>query len=62
MQKSEAEGRLHPLLRTRSSPRVFDTAAAASLDDVRMLVEAARWAPSAGNSQPWAFIIARRGE
>ena len=26
------------------------------------MVEAARWAPSAGNSQPWGFIIGRRGE
>ncbi|WP_245006637.1 nitroreductase family protein [Actinoplanes ianthinogenes] len=27
-----------------------------------LLVEAARWAPSAGNSQPWAFIMGRRGD
>lgn len=27
-----------------------------------LLLEAARWAPSAGNSQPWAFLIARRDE
>jgi nitroreductase len=26
-----------------------------------VLLEAARWAPSAGNSQPWAFIVTRRG-
>src|SRR5262249_26044899 len=26
------------------------------------LLEAARWAPSAGNSQPWAFIVGRRGD
>lgn len=25
-------------------------------------MEAARWAPSAGNSQPWAFIVGRRAE
>lgn len=25
------------------------------------MLEAARWAPSAGNSQPWAFIVGRRG-
>jgi len=29
---------------------------------VETLVEAARWAPSAGNSQPWAFILGRRGD
>ena len=27
-----------------------------------LLLEAARWAPSAGNSQPWAFIVGRRGD
>jgi nitroreductase len=26
------------------------------------LLEAARWAPSAGNSQPWAFIFGARGD
>ena len=25
------------------------------------MLEAARWAPSANNSQPWRFIVARRG-
>lgn len=28
-------------------------------DTVRMLIDAARWAPSAGNLQPWDFIIVR---
>ncbi|MDQ0792216.1 nitroreductase [Streptomyces sp. B1I3] len=27
-----------------------------------LLLEAARWAPSAGNSQPWGFSIGRPGE
>jgi nitroreductase len=29
---------------------------------VEVLLEAARWAPSAGNSQPWAFIVGCRGD
>ena len=28
--------------------------------DLRVLFEAARWAPSAGNSQPWRMLYARR--
>ncbi len=32
------------------------------MSEVESLLEAARWAPSAGNSQPWAFIVGRRGE
>lgn len=28
-----------------------------SLDDLNLLVDAARWAPSGGNLQPWKFVI-----
>jgi nitroreductase len=31
-------------------------------DQLTLLLEAARWAPSAGNSQPWSFIAGRRGD
>lgn len=31
-------------------------------EDVEKLIEAARWAPSAGNIQPWEFIIVRNPE
>jgi nitroreductase len=53
---------IHPLLAQRWSPRGFD--AEHQLDDqtVLALIEAARWAPSAANSQPWRFLVARRGE
>ena len=53
---------LHPLLATRWSPTVFDTAHEVTAHEVELLVEAARWAPSAGNSQPWAFVLGRRGD
>lgn len=52
--------RLHPLLRQRWSPIRFDAEHEVRGDDVDVLMEAARWAPSAGNSQPWAFIVGRR--
>jgi nitroreductase len=45
----------------RWSPRAYDPAAELSDGDVRTLLEAARWAPSANNVQPWRFIVARRG-
>lgn len=54
--------RLHPLLRSRWSPMTFDLTHEADPEDVEILLEAARWAPSAGNSQPWAFITARRDD
>lgn len=52
---------LHPLLASRWSPTSFDDTAEVTPAAVDSLLEAARWAPSAGNSQPWAFIAARRG-
>ncbi len=53
---------VHPLLAERWSPRGFDRAHEIGDDDVTALLEAARWAPSAGNSQPWRFLVTRRGE
>jgi nitroreductase len=53
---------LHPLLARRWSPTTFDASDEISEDVVEVLLEAARWAPSAGNSQPWAFLVGRRGD
>lgn len=48
-----------PIFTARWSPRAF---AAEAIDEARLntFFEAARWAPSAFNSQPWRFIYARR--
>src|SRR5581483_7030757 len=43
----------------RWSPRSF-TAEDLPESELMGLFEAARWAPSSGNSQPWRFIYARR--
>lgn len=53
---------LHPLLRDRRSVREYDGSHRLSSDELDALLEAARWAPSAGNSQPWAFLVGRRGD
>ena len=53
---------VHPLLAERWSPRGFDQAHELADDRLTALLEAARWAPSAANSQPWRFGVARRGE
>ena len=53
---------LHPLLAGRWSPASFDASYDITEDQTGALLEAARWAPSAGNSQPWAFIVGRRGD
>lgn len=53
---------VHPLLAERWSPRGFDQAHELADDRLTALLEAARWAPSAANSQPWRFGVTRRGE
>jgi nitroreductase len=53
---------LHPLLRDRFSTRLFDAGHILDDDELGLLLEAARWSPSAGNSQPWAFLVTRRGD
>lgn len=45
----------------RWSPRVFDAFEPIDEDALASALEAARWAPSAYNGQPWRFIVARRG-
>ncbi|MCY1494368.1 Nitroreductase family protein [compost metagenome] len=50
---------IHPQFLERWSPRAF-TGEAISDDELFALFEAARWAPSANNAQPWRFIYARK--
>lgn len=52
---------IHDLLRRRWSPRAFSSQPIED-DKLLSLFEAARWSPSSGNSQPWAFVIARRDD
>ena len=52
---------LHPLLAERWSPRAFDPAHQLSDSQLTALLEAARWAPSASNTQPWRFAVTLRG-
>ena len=51
---------IDPLFLERWSPRAF-TGEPISRDDLLTMLEAARWAASSYNSQPWRFIYARRG-
>jgi len=59
---TRTDPQIHPLLRERWSSRSFDPTYALGEDELEQLLEAARWAPSAGNSQPWAFLVFKRGE
>ena len=50
---------IHPLFLDRWSPRAM-SGEALSEAELMVLLEAARWAPSSGNVQPWRFLYARR--
>ncbi|MTE24118.1 nitroreductase family protein [Microbacterium sp. ZXX196] len=49
------------ILAARWSPRAYDETATVDEGALARALEAARWSPSAYNSQPWRFIVARRG-
>lgn len=49
------------VLAERWSTRVYDADAPLDEDALQSALEAARWTPSANNTQPWRFIVARRG-
>ncbi len=51
-----------PLLAARWSPRGFDDAQVLGRADLEPLLEAARWAPSWGNTQPARWLVTLRGE
>lgn len=50
---------IHELIRNRWSPRAFANKLIPE-DILRSLFEAARWAPSSYNEQPWAYIVATK--
>ena len=52
---------VHPLIAQRWSPRAF-APRPVSREHLRSLLEAARWAASSFNEQPWTFLVARREE
>jgi nitroreductase len=52
---------IDPLFLERWSPRAFDGSDVPD-EDLMTMFEAARWAPSAFNSQPWRFLYAKRGD
>jgi nitroreductase len=55
-----ADHEINPIFLERWSPRAMSGAPLAESDLMR-LFEAARWAPSSGNFQPWRFVYALAG-
>ena len=46
-------------IKTRRSIRSFTEEEEVSEEEIKKILDAARWAPSAGNIQPWIFIVVR---
>ncbi|MDO3508893.1 nitroreductase family protein [Ralstonia pseudosolanacearum] len=61
MHERIADHPIDPLFLARWSPRAYD-ARLMQHADLLCLLEAARWAPSAYNHQPWRFLYARRDD
>jgi nitroreductase len=53
---------IHDLLRARRSGRAYDAAHEVTREDILPLLEAARWAPSGGNTQPWRYVVGIKGD
>jgi nitroreductase len=51
----------HPLIAARRSPRALDPSGVVTDAAMRRMLEAARWAPSYGNTQPARYLVGLRG-
>ena len=60
--RAETSVPVHEIIATRRSPRSFDESAVIGDQDLLGILEAARWAPSAFNGQPWRFFVGKRGD
>ncbi len=58
---AETQFPLHDLLKRRWSPRAFSEQPVGP-DMLLTLLDAARWAPSSSNEQPWRFVVATKQE
>ena len=58
---ADASVPVHDLIRKRWSPRSFSDRPVSDTD-LKSLLEAARWAASSTNEQPWIFFVARKSD
>jgi nitroreductase len=52
---------IHELLARRWSPHIFQDRLVSEAD-LKSLFEAARWAPSSYNEQPWSYLVATKAD
>lgn len=61
IKRAAVDHAIHPALQQRWSPRAF-APQPVEPQTLLSLLEAARWAPSSGNGQPWHFIVGLQGD
>jgi nitroreductase len=59
LKHAQTDHPIHSLLSARWSPYAFADRPVSD-DDLRSLFEAARWAASSYNEQPWSYIVAKK--
>jgi len=59
--RAQPDHPIHEVFRNRWSPYAFADRAVSD-DDLRSVFEAARWAPSSYNEQPWSYIVATKAD
>jgi len=62
MTRADTSVEIHDLIAERRSPRSLDETATIEDQDLLAMLEAARWAPSSNNLQPWKFIAGKRDD
>lgn len=61
MAKNPVDQPIHGLMQNRWSPYAFDPSRSVASEDLAAVFEAARWAASAYNAQPWRYIVGVKG-
>lgn len=59
--QADTQANVHELIRNRWSPRAFSPQPVSD-QDLTSILEAARWAASSSNEQPWRFFVARKSD
>jgi len=52
---------IHDLIKRRWSPRAFDPNRPVTREQLKVLLEAGRWAPSCNGDEPWRYLIWDKG-
>ena len=60
--RADTSVKINEILATRRSPRALVDKKPIPREDLLAILEAARWAPSAHNAQPWRFYVGQNGD